>query len=225
MPKIGCCGWNRFPEKGDRLANYAKVFDVVEVNSTFYRLPRISTVQRWRDKADEINPDFEFTVKVWKKITHEDVFSSEVSMDAFEKTKEIAKALCARFLLFQSPASFKPTRNNIMKAKRFFSKINREKFILGWEVRWAKEWTEDIVTSLFEELDLEHVVDPFRQESFRKKVGYYRLHGFGKRMYDYTFSDEELRKLMQKTKNAKNSYIFFNNFTMYEDAKRFLALL
>jgi uncharacterized protein YecE (DUF72 family) len=54
---VGCCGWSYLNEKefGDLLARnytsklqaYAQLFDCVEVNSTFYRIPRVSTAEKW----------------------------------------------------------------------------------------------------------------------------------------------------------------------------------
>jgi uncharacterized protein YecE (DUF72 family) len=138
--------------------------------------------------------------------------------------KTIGRALRAKILIFQSQHSFRPNESNLKHAERFFSKIDREDFILGWEVRWKEEWTRDIVSPFFKQLDIIHVVDPLRQDSYNKKFGYYRLHGFGMpMMYSYTFSDEELRKCI--TKVGKNSYVMFNNFTMYDDAKRFAQML
>jgi uncharacterized protein YecE (DUF72 family) len=49
------------------LTRYAELFDTVEVNGTFYRLPSITTVQRW---AAATPPDFRFAVKASRYLTH-----------------------------------------------------------------------------------------------------------------------------------------------------------
>lgn len=204
--------------------NYVHAFPAVEVNSTFYGLPMLRTAERWRAKADSVNTEFEFTLKVLRVVTHFDRFGGAESVKAFEETKKVAEKLRANFLVFQSPASFGPTKENIARARKFFGKIERGDFRLGWEVRWSKDWTREIVEPLFEELDLEHIVDPLRQESFRRKVGYYRLHGLGERMmYYYTFSDAELKEIAKRVKGAE--YVFFNNITMGEDAIRFKKMI
>ncbi len=220
---VGTCGWSYYPERGDKLLNYASVFNVVEVNSTFYRLPRLSTAEKWLKKARPVNKDFEFTVKVFQGITHRDRFSSNKSIEYFNSVKSIAKALEAKWLIFQTPKSFKPTDSNIKKLINFFNNIDREDFMIGFEVRWADEWKEEIVRPLFKELDIVHVVDPLRQDSFFGDIHYYRLHGFGKNiMYNYTFSDKELKEVCAKAREG--DYIMFNNYTMYEDAKRFVGI-
>jgi uncharacterized protein YecE (DUF72 family) len=75
LARIGTAGWSldrrAFP--GQRqgtsgLQRYAEYFDTVEINSTFYRLPRAATLERWRDCTPR---GFEFTLKVPKAITHE----------------------------------------------------------------------------------------------------------------------------------------------------------
>ena len=227
--KIGTCGWSYFPEHGDKLINYIRAkYNVVEVNSSFYRIPRQSTAKRWREKADSINKDFEFTVKAFKGITHLDRFEGK-SKEYFEKIKEIAKLLRAKLIVFQTPKSFSPSQENIERLRKFFSSIDRESFILGLEVRWKEQWKDEIVEELFKELELIHVVDPLRREPLTEGIDYYRLHGFGKRLYDYRFSEEELlslkRKIEKRKKKSKLFYVLFNNFDMYKDAKRFSSLL
>jgi uncharacterized protein YecE (DUF72 family) len=59
-----------FPEAfraGSRLAYYSTLFNSIEINSTFYKIPLPATFSRW---AEEVQPDFRFTVKLWRGITH-----------------------------------------------------------------------------------------------------------------------------------------------------------
>jgi uncharacterized protein YecE (DUF72 family) len=74
--RIGCSGWSYrdwreglyagVPQRR-RLERYAEVFDTVEVNATFYRLPRRSTVAGWVEQT----PDgFSFAVKGSRYLTH-----------------------------------------------------------------------------------------------------------------------------------------------------------
>jgi uncharacterized protein YecE (DUF72 family) len=74
---VGCSGWNyrdwreRVYPKGlparRWLEHYATLFDTVEVNTTFYRLPARDAVANW---AAETPPDFLFTVKASRYLTH-----------------------------------------------------------------------------------------------------------------------------------------------------------
>jgi uncharacterized protein YecE (DUF72 family) len=63
-----------FPEPfraGSRLTYYASLFNSIEVNSTFYKLPMPATFTKW---AAEVPEDFQFTVKLSRDITHQKDF-------------------------------------------------------------------------------------------------------------------------------------------------------
>jgi uncharacterized protein YecE (DUF72 family) len=74
---VGCSGWNyrdwRGPVYPEHLpqrlwfAHYATLFDTVEINSTFYRLPTVETVEHWAEQAP---PDFTYTVKLGQFGSH-----------------------------------------------------------------------------------------------------------------------------------------------------------
>ncbi len=57
----------RFLKSGDRLAFYAEHFDTVEVNVTFYRMPKPEAFRGWRDAVPD---DFRFAVKASRYLTH-----------------------------------------------------------------------------------------------------------------------------------------------------------
>ncbi len=74
------CGlpvWNErwegllYPDDGaHRLTAYARIFDTVEVNSTFHHPPAPEMIARWRAL---VPPSFRFVVKVWKNLSHQQV--------------------------------------------------------------------------------------------------------------------------------------------------------
>ncbi len=95
-PRIGTSGWSYpggrgtwngvfYPAKGERprgfdeLAFYARWFDVVEVNSTFYGQPRARTTATWVDRTPA---GFEFAVKLFQKFTHPSMFLDAVAAGA-----------------------------------------------------------------------------------------------------------------------------------------------
>jgi len=74
--RIGCSGWNYAEWKHEFygglparrwLEHYARHFDTVEVNSTFYRLPSRDAVANWERTAP---PGFLFTIKASRYLTH-----------------------------------------------------------------------------------------------------------------------------------------------------------
>jgi uncharacterized protein YecE (DUF72 family) len=75
--RVGCSGWD-YPDwkgpvypsdvpKAQWFATYAKLFDTVEINNTFYRLPERGTVERWAAQAP---PNFVYAVKLGQFGSH-----------------------------------------------------------------------------------------------------------------------------------------------------------
>ncbi len=94
--RVGTSGWNYpggrgswngvfYPAKDarprgfDELEYYARWFDVVEVNATFYGQPRAPVTAKW---AERTPADFEFAVKLFQKFTHPAMFLAAVATHA-----------------------------------------------------------------------------------------------------------------------------------------------
>ncbi len=222
--KVGCCG---FPVS---MSKYFNMFEVVEVQKTFYKPPEVETAERWRKAAPE---GFEFTLKAWQVITHPPNSptyrkaglqvencgffrpTGEV-FEAWDKTREIAKVLKANFVVFQTPRSFRENEENINNMREFFNSIERG-FVFGFEPRG---WSEERTRKICEELNLVHVVDPFTSRQVYGEICYFRLHGFN---YKHKYTDEELEKLLEMVE--RSGYVMFNNVSMLDDAIRFRKLV
>ena len=237
--------------KGGKKAYFNK-FNVVEVQETFYKLPKSSTVKKWAESAP---PGFEFTMKIWQVVTHPPTSPTwkragltvpkskykrygflrptEENYSAWEKAMEICKAMGAKVCVVQCPASFKYSEENIENLREFFSTVDRRDVEIGWEPRG--DWREylDTVKKICDELDLIHVVDPFRvKPASSHGTIYFRLHGIGGREtnYSYKYTGRDLRKLLDMLKlfereGREEAYVMFNNIRMAEDAERFKNLL
>lgn len=99
----------------DELTWYAERFDTVEVNSTFYGVPRPSVTESWVRRTP---PGFEFSLKLYQKFTHPRLFAAatgsadtSVGRSDVEQFREAVDPLhrSGRLgaLLAQFPASFK----------------------------------------------------------------------------------------------------------------------
>ena len=247
-------------------ARYVQTFDCVEVQHTFYQPPKIATLERWRE---ETPADFEFVLKAWQLITHDAKSPTyrrlrrqlserekqeagyfkptAIVNEAWENTLACATALQARTILFQCPASFKQTDENVANLERFFENIYRSvlaegrthgsaptnfvekaEFNFCWEPRG--DWDAKVVKRICDDLNLWHVVDPFQSTSVTPQKLYFRLHGKGG--WRYVYDDAELRELagrlraiVKKRRTGHAPYVFFNNVRMTEDALRFRAIL
>jgi uncharacterized protein YecE (DUF72 family) len=108
--RIGTAGWalppdvrDQFGTDGTQLERYARRFNCVEINSSFYRPHRASTYERW---ARSVPDDFRFALKVPKEITH--VRRLVDVDDELERFIEASAALGHKrdVLLVQLPPSF-----------------------------------------------------------------------------------------------------------------------
>jgi uncharacterized protein YecE (DUF72 family) len=240
--KIGCCGFPVAQQK------YYQAFPVVELQSTFYRLPRESTLERWRETAPSA---FEFVVKTWQVITHPSTSPTwrranltlepnkaarygylrptAENLEAFSRTLEACRMLHARICLIQCPPSFHATSENVRNLTHFLTKIDSGGLILAWEPRG--NWVEkpELIRKLCEQLQVVHVADLLRHDPASPvPLVYCRLHGLGKRdvNYSYRYTDTDLQLLGRKLSSldklgCREAYVLFNNVSMYEDAKRF----
>lgn len=76
---VGCSSWaqkvwkgNLYPPKTkdvDFLSEYAKQFNMIELNTTHYRMYDADTIRKWKDKA-AVNPNFKFCPKFNQLISH-----------------------------------------------------------------------------------------------------------------------------------------------------------
>ncbi|MEM2053725.1 MAG: DUF72 domain-containing protein, partial [Nitrososphaerota archaeon] len=135
-------------------------------------------------------------------------------------------------VVVQTPPSFGYTEKNFENVDKFFSKIQREGFEIGWEPRGSWREKPDAVKELCERHSLIHITDIFRWRPVRKhKLFYTRLHGIGSGEvnYSYKYTDDDLAKLRQMVADESEGrdacYVLFNNISMADDALRFKQLL
>jgi uncharacterized protein YecE (DUF72 family) len=71
LPAWAFPGWSGeyFPATGPALSHYARVFNTVEGNTTFYRVPEVNAVARWLDAV--AGTGFRFSFKLPRSVTHE----------------------------------------------------------------------------------------------------------------------------------------------------------
>jgi uncharacterized protein YecE (DUF72 family) len=198
---VGCAGWSiprqhahLFGEGESMLARYATRFDLVEVNSSFYRPHQRKTWERW---ANEVPPRFRFTAKLPQEISHERALRGCVAcIDRF--LGEVGglgdKLAC---LLLQLPRS-RPLEAGV--ASRFFAQL-RKRYPGGLAVEPRHpSWFEAAADALLAEFDIARVAaDPALSEIAARPGGnpalrYWRWHG-SPRMYYSDYGQESLRTL------------------------------
>ncbi len=235
---IGTCGF------AESQARTWRDFDLVEIQQTFYEPPRPATAAKWRASAPG---RFFFTLKAWQLVTHPASSPTyrrlrtplserdralagafrwnRVTRMAWARTLEIAEALEARAVLFQTPASFLPSTENLDNLQRFFTEIERPPGLrMVFEPR-GEAWSDTLLRRLVRELGLVHAVDPFLRQPVGRGLRYFRLHGRPAYHYGYRYTDEDLKHLAGRLNRAWPNWVLFNNASMAEDARRFRRLL
>ncbi len=221
--RIGCSGWSYESWEGifypkwekNKLAYYSKIFNTVEVDSTFYSFPEKYVVESWYKNTPQ---DFIFSVKIPRLITHEERLSAS-SLIVLRKFINLLEPLKDKLgvLLIQLPPSF--------NRERYWDRF--EKFISSIEpgYRWAVEFRDEswLSDKTFEFLSRHEVAytivdEPLlpNQVVITAEFSLIRFHGRGKSIwYNYLYSEEEIEdwafKVEEITKKCKRVYSYFNN--------------
>lgn len=154
---VGCQGWNyedwttkaggdkifypRATRSNEMLALYAKVFETVEVDSTFYAIPASATVENWYKKTPG---NFTFSLKMPQEITHEYNLRepSFPQMHEFcERISLLKEKLGA--VLIQLPPNFEPSKENARALREFLAELpGKIRFAVEFRNReWMVDWT------------------------------------------------------------------------------------
>lgn len=218
-----------FPERYrsySRLAYYSVLFNTVEINSTFYKVPLYKTLERW---ASETTTPFRFTVKLWRNITHQkelqfapdDVRSFMTAVSALNK-----KRGC---LLVQFPASI--TEEYFDKVQSILECIRDADTDHCWRVfvefrhvSWYTVQTCKMLSSHHASVvmhDMHMSATPGLETN--SKTMYLRFHGpDGK--YGGSYSKKVLDQYSHRINDwmlkGKDVYVYFNNTlgSAYENA-------
>jgi len=154
MMRIGTQGWNYdawvgpfYPEgtrAADFLTVYARAFDTVEVDSTFYAIPAVKTVRGWAQRTPK---DFIFSLKLPQEITHERRLRNvdEPAQQFFDTVRELGPKLGP--VLIQLGPDFGPTE--LPAIAQFLPKLPRDiRFAIEFRQRG---WIHDGVLALLGE--------------------------------------------------------------------------
>ncbi|HEX9733219.1 MAG TPA: DUF72 domain-containing protein [Thermoanaerobaculia bacterium] len=118
---LGCPSWglkdwvgglyHRDARASDYLAEYARVFNAVEGNTTFYSLPPETSVARWRQSTPE---GFRFSFKLPRSITHEHALegADAETTEFLERMAPLGERLGP--FMIQLPPSFGPDRLEVL---------------------------------------------------------------------------------------------------------------
>ena len=219
--RVGCSGWNYahwrelvYPkglQQAKWLERYATLFDTVEVNATFYRLPAVTTVARWVERVPE---DFLFAVKMSRFVTHvKRLRDLPPSLELYYgRIEPLARSRKLGPVLWQFPETFRRNDDRLAEALGHLP-AGRHCF----EFRHAS-WFADDVYELLRRRGAalvigDHPQRPFQSHELTADWTFLRFH-YGSRGRNGNYSERELEEWAQRIEAWRarvDVYAFFNN--------------
>jgi len=215
----GCSGFHYKNWKGDFypedlkqkewLPFYARHFNTVEINNTFYNTPKKSTFENWLEQTPK---GFRFAVKGSRYVTHLKKLrdSEEHTRNFYQAIEPLAEKINA--VLWQLPRN---QHRDVEKIEKFCQSLSKD-FVSVIEFRHPS-WFEEKIYELLAKYNVVTCslsAPDNLPEVLENKTGkaYLRLHG-KKNWYDYYYAESELKKWSGRIKksNIKEIYIYFNN--------------
>jgi uncharacterized protein YecE (DUF72 family) len=218
--RVGCSGWQYKHWRGDFypadlpqkrwFEHYASVFDTVEVNNSFYRLPEASTFAGWAARAPA---RFLFAVKASRFLTHmKKLKDPEEPIDRFfSRARSLRRHLGP--VLYQLPPGWKLDRSRL---EHFLQVLPRNvRHVL--EFREPSWYCDDVYASMQHHGVALCLHDMAGSATSRVRVGpfvYVRFHGASGR-YGGSYPESRLEPwsvwLREQAEKGANVYAYFNN--------------
>jgi uncharacterized protein YecE (DUF72 family) len=218
--RIGCSGWEYGHWKGDFypdalprarwFQHYARRFDTVEINNSFYRLPLRTTMSRWRLQAPA---GFVYAVKASRFLTH---------MKKLRDPDDPLSLLFDRALLlgphlgpvlYQLPPRWKPDHERLAA---FLDAVPRDvrQTIEFREAAWYTDRTFELLSRHGVSLCLHDMTGSTPPRIVVGPFVYVRFHGASAK-YSGSYSDEQLAIwgawLNEQLARGLDVYAYFNN--------------
>jgi len=259
MIKIGTSGFS-FPDwigtaypshitKGDMLPFYERElgFKITEINATYYAIPSQKSFEGMIRKT---SPDFEFTVKAHKSLTHEirDKRTRKLinNNDAFDHflfaIKPLQKEGRLSAILAQFPYSFHPTKENYDYLLFFKEKTKDIPLVIefrnfSWHSKNSLSFLKEhgIGYCIVDEPKLRGLM-PYNP-TITTNLGYFRFHGRNsnwfkaslEERYDYLYTPEELRAFLSDITFIDHyvpaTIVMFNNCHAGQAARNALEIM
>ncbi len=218
---IGCSGWNYAswresfyprgcPARG-WLEHYATVFDTVEINTTFYRLAKPGSVERW---VHQVPDDFVFAAKSSRYLTH---MKRLADMDQgvrryYESIAPLAESPKLGPVLWQLPDNFRRDDDRLLHALEHLPPGRH-----AFELR-NPSWFAEPVWELLRAHGAAFVIHDDKRRRPTPEVltadwTYLRFH-YGRRGRRGNYSEAELREWAQTVAGLSEQaevFAYFNN--------------
>jgi len=224
VARVGCSGWQYRHWKGSFYPadlplskwfdHYARTFDTVEINNSFYRLPEAETFSAWKRRAP---PDFLFAVKASRYLTHQKKLKDPEEPIArfFDRARNLGTKLGP--VLYQLPPRW---RLDLDRLERFLDLLPRgPRHVVEFR---EPSWYDPRALELLERYGVALCLhDMPGSTTERRRVGpfvYVRFHGSGlgtAGRYGGRYSDEQLDGwggwIAEELSRGREAFAYFNN--------------
>ncbi len=249
---IGVAGWSHpdwqnllnAPEAPSEIAALSRLFDVIEITSSYYHPPDAKTTQYWLAQT-QANPHLHFAVRVWEKLVRERSSSWKTDVETVKRgllPLQESRRLGALVLPFS--ASFQNTNSNEEWLWRLLDAFVG--FPVVVEVLHAS-WRQSALLPRLPSLGVavafvdqpQYADQPEPREAVQKNVAYLRLNGRNQQKwlaqsagrderYDYAYGPEEIAHLSATVRSLSNRagscYIVFHNYPQGQSLANALQL-
>ena len=236
--RIGTSGWYYdewvgpfYDRKKGMFTSYTKVFNIAEVNSTFYRYPTPRMVQGWYRNAP---PGFLFALKLPQLVTHDKWLNLEKGVEEdthrfLDLVKPMAEKLGPILIQLRPKFNYDEHVNNL---ERYLESIpgNYE-----WAVEFRHpSWLNDETYRILEKNNVAYTIvdEPLLppENHVTADFAYIRWHGHGSSpWYNYEYQKDELEswipRVEETTRKARKVYGFFNNHYSANAVKNAVEML
>jgi uncharacterized protein YecE (DUF72 family) len=218
---IGTSGWHYkqwlglfYPEKfptNQMLEFYARHFDTVELNNSFYHLPLPLSFDKWRDSTPR---NFVFAVKGSRFITHMKKLKDPESSS--EKFFHVVERLEEKLgpILFQLPPHWKINLERLEEFLRSLPSVHRYAFEFRDE-SWLLNDTFELLKRFNAAFCIHDLASMRRPLEITADFTYIRFHGPGEAKYQGSYSKRELKEWADRIggwrRQLKGIHVYFNN--------------
>ena len=237
MLYFGTCGFsyndwagNFYPRGMPRrewLGYYAREFNSLELNSTYYALPKLSVLEAMVNRTGE---GFLFSIKANQEMTHQRQHDGKVFAAFVHMLQPFIASGKLGCVLAQFPYSFGYSRHNLDYLARFREWLRDLPLVVEFRnAKWLKPEVFDWLRNrnfgfcCVDEPQLPNLLPPLAE--FTSDIGYVRFHGrnaakwwqheHAYERYDYTYSAEELKEWLPRisklNSTTERTFVFANN--------------
>jgi len=211
------------------LTHYARWFDAVEINATYYRIP---SPKMFEAIVAKVSPEFAFVVKLPREATHQRENLATITKPFRDAIAPLVERGQLAALLAQFPYAFKNSSDSIRHLEQMSGIWTGKGIPVNVEFRhigWYEPETFETLRNLglgFVNVDLPPLPGlPRPSNEVTSDIAYYRLHGRNTKTwwhheapglrYDYLYTADKLeawaRRAEEKAGTTRKTFVFTNN--------------